>query len=471
MAAPIVTSPEEVALAASVAAAAATASSGDGKSSLSSEASTATTDSDNNASDASCEDDDDASPGGPKTFPWYRRGGMVVNVNGMVLNIFIPFYVMGVTTLHTPMERNVVGGLLVALIALALCGGGIRTTYCLLVVPIHFVSLLFCVTIAAAAATVAGDADDDDGGGGRTTTVALLAVAYLTASLSLAVVKVNVCMSVCLHRYAAHHAFDCGSAIDVVLNVLGCLANQGGPLWWSSQHRCHHKHCDLPQDPHSPLQAGTERAFAFFLDFQHVDERFVPPHMIRNLGGAGQGAGTTTTTTATTTREVLIRALDTWAFLVVSCELYLSYCLFGLPGLYVAYTSGWVCQTITLWFNVVNHPPPPASKAKAQQVGQSQQQQQQQRQLCLATDDKDKAGPLASWTYPPWVFLDGLYPLFSATVMEGEHEHHHTHSTLAQRSEYDPAYWLFLFPLEQLGLVWNVQVLKGKKGTTTKKAR
>jgi hypothetical protein len=68
--------------------------------------------------------------------------------------------------------------------------------------------------------------------------------------------KIGFCMSVCLHRYAAHAAFRCGSCTSFALGWLGCMANQGGPLWWASKHRAHHKFCDGPHDPHSAIQDG-----------------------------------------------------------------------------------------------------------------------------------------------------------------------------------------------------------------------
>ena len=72
------------------------------------------------------------------------------------------------------------------------------------------------------------------------------------AAFLLAGVKLGVCMSVCLHRWAAHGAFSCSYPFAVVLSVLGCLATQGGPVWWGSKHRVHHAYCEKARDPHSP---------------------------------------------------------------------------------------------------------------------------------------------------------------------------------------------------------------------------
>ena len=49
-----------------------------------------------------------------------------------------------------------------------------------------------------------------------------------------------------------------------MLALLGCLATQGGPVWWASKHRAHHKFCDKPRDPHSAKLRGLIGAFAWF---------------------------------------------------------------------------------------------------------------------------------------------------------------------------------------------------------------
>ena len=63
----------------------------------------------------------------------------------------------------------------------------------------------------------------------------LCAVASYSHPLSLCVAlfaaiwfKVAVCMSLCLHRYAAHAAFQCEGATQLACGILGCLAFQGG---------------------------------------------------------------------------------------------------------------------------------------------------------------------------------------------------------------------------------------------------
>ena len=98
--------------------------------------------------------------------------------------------------------------------------------------------------------------------------------------LLLIVAKVGCCMSVCLHRYAGHGAFKCGPTTNALLCVLGCLANQGGPIWWASKHRAHHKFCDKPRDPHCPKLRGMIGAFAWFEDeHKYIDLEFSPLHL------------------------------------------------------------------------------------------------------------------------------------------------------------------------------------------------
>ena len=191
-----------------------------------------------------------------------------------------------------------------------------------------------------------------------------------------------------------------------------------------------HRFCELPRDPHSPKQIGTERAFGFFLERAHVDEEFVPQHI--------QFPG--------------LRLLDTWAFIVVSFELWFAYTfLGGNIALYIAFTSGWLSQTISLWFNIANHPiVKPSIDPNEKNLSKKVSSQ------CTASDDQAVMEP-GIW-YIPFYLLDAIVPMFSWLAMEDQHEHHHNHGNLAKRSPYDVAYWTFVKPLEMVGLVWNVVV-------------
>jgi stearoyl-CoA desaturase (delta-9 desaturase) len=54
------------------------------------------------------------------------------------------------------------------------------------------------------------------------------------------------------HRYFAHRSYKTSRLGQFFLAWLGCSALQKGPLWWASHHRQHHRHSDMPEDPHSP---------------------------------------------------------------------------------------------------------------------------------------------------------------------------------------------------------------------------
>jgi len=318
------------------------------------------------------------------TRPWYRAGGLTVSLNGMGINIFGGIIFLALQIPDEQRKQFLAFMVLCILSSCITC----RTLYCILIVPSTMASTVLVAQFANWPF-------------------------LLVLSVALAMVKVNICMSVCLHRYAAHNAFKCGPVTSFILLVLGCLANQGGPLWWASQHRCHHKYCDVPRDPHSQILVGKEKAFGFFHDHEPVEEEFVPRLL----------------------ETVYIRTLDTWSFIFVGLELLACNYFFGAAGVFCAHTSAWLCQSITCWFNVVNHP-------------------DEQEGKCKASDGK---AAVDSW-YLPFYILDAFYPLFGLFIMEGNHGHHHDNASLAKRSWYDPAYWGFIMPLEAMGLVWNVKV-------------
>ena len=58
----------------------------------------------------------------------------------------------------------------------------------------------------------------------------LLQLALLPAT---AMSLIGVAMSVCLHRFFSHQAFQTSRPVAFLLGCLGCLAYQSGPLWWA----------------------------------------------------------------------------------------------------------------------------------------------------------------------------------------------------------------------------------------------
>jgi stearoyl-CoA desaturase (delta-9 desaturase) len=55
------------------------------------------------------------------------------------------------------------------------------------------------------------------------------------------------------HRLLTHRGFVCGRWLRRLLAWMGGAALQGGPAWWVSVHRRHHRAADREGDPHSPL--------------------------------------------------------------------------------------------------------------------------------------------------------------------------------------------------------------------------
>lgn len=58
------------------------------------------------------------------------------------------------------------------------------------------------------------------------------------------------------HRYFSHKTFHTTRAAQFLFALLGATAVQRGPLWWSYQHRHHHRHSDDEADVHSPTVRG-----------------------------------------------------------------------------------------------------------------------------------------------------------------------------------------------------------------------
>jgi len=377
------------------------------------------------------------------SLPWYRSGGMKLNIAGMGVNIFgtISFLL---SFQSSYVIKAFVGFVVISLLtSLLICG--MRTMYCILIVPLWMTSTLLALTIPTfqneedgytiSLPTKEGEID--------TLTLYFGSAFLIPLAIFIAIGKVNICMSVCLHRYAAHAGFKCGAVTDIFMKCLGCLAVQGGPVWWSSMHRRHHTHCDAPYDPHSPALCGTEKAFAFFEIEDEVTEEFVPKYL----------------------DTILDRVIDTWAWTFVFIEIAVFYALYGRVGMFLSFVSGMVCQSITLWFNVANHPPEDVDLDQVlSDVSDSEDENEPQvskavniKYLCQASNLEGRKRWKEGF-YFPFILLDWFIPVFGLFVMEGEHKHHHDHPKLAKRDPYDIAYWFFLYPLELLGLVWDVRV-------------
>lgn len=58
------------------------------------------------------------------------------------------------------------------------------------------------------------------------------------------------------HRYFSHKSFKTSRTFAFLMAAIASTALQGGPLWWASKHRHHHRTSDTPEDVHSPAQHG-----------------------------------------------------------------------------------------------------------------------------------------------------------------------------------------------------------------------
>jgi len=58
------------------------------------------------------------------------------------------------------------------------------------------------------------------------------------------------------HRLLAHRSFKASRPIQFLFALAGSLAIEGGPLWWVSHHRSHHRDSDTDKDIHSPVAHG-----------------------------------------------------------------------------------------------------------------------------------------------------------------------------------------------------------------------
>ena len=173
--------------------------------------------------------------------PWYRRGGMGLFEHAAIVTEFVPALVLQYQLLYC--GASLPQCAVAAVMAFAALHKGITTGDGSVVASI--LMPLYWLTIGSGA-------------------LLPRPLVSIVAAFLLAGVKLGVCMSAVLHRWAAHAAFACSYPMAIILAILGCLATQGGPVWWGSKHRVHHAYCDRARDPHSPRLLGLIGAFAWF---------------------------------------------------------------------------------------------------------------------------------------------------------------------------------------------------------------
>lgn len=66
------------------------------------------------------------------------------------------------------------------------------------------------------------------------------------------------------HRLFSHRQFETNQIFEALLAVLGTLAAYAPVLYWSANHRYHHKHSDTELDPSSPEKYGFWESFLWY---------------------------------------------------------------------------------------------------------------------------------------------------------------------------------------------------------------
>jgi len=65
------------------------------------------------------------------------------------------------------------------------------------------------------------------------------------------------------HRLLAHKAFEASPLVTGILAVTGCMAGQGPPVYWVSNHRRHHRHVERTGDPHTPFSSENAKGYTW----------------------------------------------------------------------------------------------------------------------------------------------------------------------------------------------------------------
>lgn len=224
-------------------------------------------------------------------------------------------------------------------------------------------------------------------------------ILFLTAINTILLIGVS--MSVCLHRYFSHRAFDTSRTMQFCLGVVSCLAWQGGPLQWADMHLRHHKFCDLPTDPHSVKQSGFWYAF---------------------IGWMANPANYKFDRVQYSQIDCTMRTVEMYAIQKFHMIPPITLCMF------VQYVAGYhfmifaclmpmlLCRFITLLFNVEFHPVDSLSSK------------------CLGIDNSR---------------------ILARVVGESLHAEHHSHPRQSHRGDMDIPYWITIFWMEKCHLVWN----------------
>lgn len=84
------------------------------------------------------------------------------------------------------------------------------------------------------------------------------------------------------HRLISHRTFACPKFVEYFWVMLGYLAFEGSPIWWSTIHRAHHRYVDTPLDPHSP-RYGLKNSFSGWITKKRYEDYIDPNKQSKDL--------------------------------------------------------------------------------------------------------------------------------------------------------------------------------------------
>ncbi len=201
-------------------------------------------------------------------------------------------------------------------------------------------------------------------------------------------------MTLGYHRLYSHTAYRAQRWFECLIAYSCAVSGQGAISWWAGNHRHHHAHCETAEDPHSPVMRPVWYAW--------IGWTYDPRHARRCVR----------------LRYPEVVWLDRWGFLMPWLEWSL---VLGLSGsvVFATYTTllpAWISILFTLWFNIQAHRGVPDEKG------------------CAASTH--------------WL---------AYALGEWQHRDHHLYPGKARRSGADLPYWLVLWPMQRLGVVWDLR--------------
>ena len=203
-------------------------------------------------------------------------------------------------------------------------------------------------------------------------------------------------MTLAYHRYFSHAAFKAKRWFEFFLSYTCAASNQGGMSWWAANHRHHHANCDSKTDQHSPVTQSLAYAYIGWANDPRLARRSIKLRYPETLW------------------------MDRWCFLVPWLEWFAVWQLTGSRALatLTVLIPAWLSPIGTLCFNIGSHRGEPDEKG------------------CAA----------------------GTYNKISAIILgESDHRDHHDHPGKAKRPGPDLAYYLVLWPMQKLGVIWDLR--------------